>query len=727
MKSLSLIGIILFSLPVSALAQPTIQIIEDGKDIIIETDMKINLVLIGDTWSEDDKSELTNLLLRSYVPMISAEGRPAGVHYNFTYNFKSVSKQTADELFEFINSIAVENSMPSSMERWVTAQQPDSGKKIVYKLIDAFRVEGWLAQLNEEHGYTIFFLKPSRQQLGYLHTYTALTRDPDTGRMFVQEGMMGFGGKHRLYFIDLTAGPWVYPFIRISETNAIWEFHGNINDLNTKQEYYRLLSDYVNEAIMLRFTPSYLYAPTYSKDYRMEIFLIDMTSGRTFHDISANYISRDVIEGAFAKLIPYSDWKSSVTGHMFDSLPRELQRAVLRSLTFHDVGDGHSVTLVKSADLITELERWVKNNGAGELGSEQKRSQGTVVVPIILFVFDTDGYVDEIPIAGMAIPDANNGTLPCCALVAIGKHALTDYGTGLSVLTIHEMGHVIGLRHPHDGYSEEKGEFNRWFFDWSYTPMTYASPATLGCGLPNERCGLVVTEFGRFDIDAIDRGVVLYLLRQTQTHVRDALQQLQAKGYTIDDLPSIENKLFSMDEDVQRSKMHFEQMNYFNFTGFKTSTVHSLDDAFDYALSALQKSQLLEDEVEQLSNKRVGVVMQGTETLHVSKPLFVDENGMESEIQEIAEPITIKSIISNANHEAIRFSTIIQIKDREGYTIAIKTLNELSVVPNEKIEASMTWTFDNIGDYVVEVFVWTGFDDPLPLSPVNRSTITLVD
>ena len=728
--SFALMGIIVFSLitgngtrNINALA-----VEQNGSDIVIDSNMQINLVLVGDNWSEEDKTQIMKRLLQSYVPMISSEERPAGVRYNYTYNFTTESEQVSNDLFKFIDSIGVKTSVPYPIEQWMLVRQPQFGdESLVYKFIDAFRVEEWLTDLERQEGYTIYFLKPSRQQLGYLHTYGALTKDPDTNREFVEEGLMGFGGKHRFYFIDLTAGPWFYPVIPMSENQALSEYHANIYDLDSDEEYYKLIADYVNDAITLLFTPSYLYPPVYKLNYKMQVFLIDMTSGRALYDVADKYMKREVIEEAFVKLIPYAQWDSEITGQSFDSLPRELQIAVLKSVVFQKIGSG-DIALVKSSDLIVELRKWLQNAlTEEELRLAQEEAQETVFVPIVLFVFDTPAYVDKVPVVGTAIPDPEDRTAPCCAIVAVDKHALLDFGTGLSTLAVHEMGHVIGLRHPHDGYSQSKGEFNNWFFDWSYTPMSYASPGILGCGLPAERCGLVITEFGAFNLDAVDRGLVLSLLHQTQLVMNNSTLQLKEKGYEKSNLPSdIEPQLSSIDNDVQKSKELFTHMNYFNFTSLGDTNSGTMDDAFDFALRASTNAQSLLEQIRKLPMSMHDSLLFGR-ALDISDPVFIDENNVISNIQEILEPVVIESTITSKLDQRVNFTVIVQVKDSNGLTVSLTPLEKLSVSTNETIKPSSSLVFERPGEFDIEIFLWTELDNPVPLAPVKSVSITLVE
>lgn len=727
--SFLLLGIIVFSIITNAgmLTSNAVAVEITDSDIVIDTTMTVNLVLIGDSWSEEDQDQITKKLLQSYVPMISSEERPAGVRYNYTYNFKSETEQVSDELFKFIDSIAVKTSVPYPIEQWVFVRQPQLGSEsLLYKFIDAFRVEEWLNKLERGEGYTMYFLKPSKQQLGYLHTYGALTKDPDTNREFIEEGLMGFGGKHQFYFIDLTAGPWYYPFIQTSETQALSEYHKNIYDLDNSEEYHDLIADYVNDAITLLFTPSYLYPPVYKLNYKMEVFLIDMTAGRSLHDVASTYIKREVIEDAFVKLIPYAQWDSEITGQNFDSLPRELQLAVLKSVSFQKIG-GRDMALVKSSDFIVELRKWLQSTlTEEELRLVQEEAAETVLVPIVLFVFDTPAYVDQVPVVGTAVPDPEDTSVPCCAIVAVDKHALLDFGTGLSTLAVHEMGHVIGLRHPHDGHSHDKGEFNSWFFDWSYTPMSYASPGILGCGLPGERCGIVITEFGAFNIDTVDRGLVLSLLRQMQLDMNDSLLILQDKGYDRSDLPpDIESRLSSIDLDVQNAKEFFAEMNYFNFTTFEGMINSNVtDDAFDFALRASTNSQSLLEQVRNLP-ENLHATLYG-KALDMSEPSFIDENNIVSDVQEISEPVVIESTVTGKREQKLNFTAIIQVKDSNGFTVSLTALEDFSISENQTVKPSLSLIFERPGEFDVEIFLWTGIDDPAPLSPVKNARLKLV-
>ena len=130
----SLLGSLLISLLLSIIisstvtnanfvnADPASSLEREPKDVIINAKIQINLVMIGDVWSDEDKGNITRKLLKTYSPTIYFENRTAGVTYEYTYNFDSVSEEIADELFKFIDSVAVETTTPQPIKQWVDSK-----------------------------------------------------------------------------------------------------------------------------------------------------------------------------------------------------------------------------------------------------------------------------------------------------------------------------------------------------------------------------------------------------------------------------------------------------------------------------------------------------------------------------------------------------------------------------------------------------------------------------
>ena len=609
-------SIILISAPLNVSLGQNFANPREPKEILFTSDMQINLVIVGDEWGNEDKRAISSQLIQSYKPMIlgKEENIPIGVEYKYNYTFISAPEEFATQLYTFIKTTATDAPMPEPIAQWVVSEHPEFGdvEKIAYRIINAPEIEEFLddAWPLDDKGYTIFFFMPHNDEFNYLHTYGMLTTDPDTGAEFLQEGMMGFGGSYRFYFIDLTAGPWMYPSFIFCEDLGAAECeqvnhvkNKNIYDITSLEESHNIIAEYVNNAVTLLFTPSYVYAPFYRINHEISIFLIDFTTDRSLSDAADQYINRDLIDQAFRGLIPYAEWTSEVTGLPFDDLPGDLQETILNSLEFTFIG-GSDVVIVKSAELIDGLDRWaLAQFTEEELNELEAEAETTVFIPVFILVFDSEAYVEEYGIAGMAAPAPADPSIPCCSIVASSRDDVFLTGEGLSVLTIHETAHVLGLAHPHDGYRPDIGNFANWFYDWSYTPLTYAAPTANGCGL-DEPCGMIIPDFGRFNFDAIDRGVVLSLLDEVQLNVYDAMVLLDDLGYDSSNLPAaIESSLNSIDSDVSEAKLYFSAMNYFRYTDFRgtSSLMNPMDDALDFALRAFNTSEQLLKEAKMLA------------------------------------------------------------------------------------------------------------------------------
>ena len=635
---------------------------KQSEDIMIKSPVTINVVMLGETWP--DTNEVQKQLLKSYKPMITEQNRTAGVEFTYNYNFIQAPASVSEELFSYINSIAVDNSseLPISLQEWLInkykifnvvedtegeddyAAAEDKGGyfylyckrteneckkqlpygvdtkpvclydacglyKINYKWIDASLVEEWLHRKSlTSEGYTIFFLRPPSSHMNYLHSYGITTEDVDKDTEFRQEGMMGFGGKYRLYFIDLTSGPSYYPDVPIPTVAR--QVHKNVFDIANEQDYQKLVSNYVNDAITLLFTPSYLYEPTYKSKYMLDIFVIDQTSGKSFGTIGSQYLTASKLEASMKSLVPYSEWESKIEGKSFDWLPRDLGRTIIRSLSFN-TERGIDTISVSSATLPEELDKWKKSRLTPEQAEELEKEKGTTVyLPVIILVFDAVAYVDD-GAQGIALPDVDDPTIPCCVIIATNKNILVDHDVGLTSVTVHEVGHFLGLRHPHDGYREDlkDGHLQNWFFDWSSTPMTYTDPIGYKCGewiedettgRPRPKvCGMSIWNFNQFNHDTIDRGLILYLLRQTLMNVEKTLEILETKGYR-DNLPSnIGTSLSSIDHDIETVKEQFLKMNYFDRSG---SSNKDKVNALDLSLQVLKNSQSLLQQSEALES-----------------------------------------------------------------------------------------------------------------------------
>ena len=155
---------------------------------------------------------------------------------------------------------------------------------------------------------------------------------------------------------------------------------------------------------------------------------------------------------------------------------------------------------------------------------------------------------------------------------------------GLTWTTIHEGGHSIGLPHPHDGFSwkfyeagipeDFPGEYAFWLWDFSDTPMTYATNNP---------------KFDQLDKDNIYRGIASTLLNETFTILKNARENLEERGF--ENVPSEATAdLNSAAQSIERSIELFKQPSP-DYLGALQQALNAFNSA-QKAFAAIQSAHL---------------------------------------------------------------------------------------------------------------------------------------
>jgi hypothetical protein len=238
----------------------------------------------------------------------------------------------------------------------------------------------------------------------------------------------------------------------------------------------------------------------------------------------------------------------------------------------------------------------------------------------------------------------------------------------------------------------------------------------------------VISEFGQFDHDAMDRAIILSMLNQMQHNVYNSTILLEGKGYRNSNLPdSVKSALSSIDLNVQKSIENFVSMNYFNHTTFESTSniMDPMDDAFDFALRALTDSEMLLKEASSLID--TSPFFYGEHSMAASEPFFVDESDNQLISVKVGEKVGIKTEMTSNLDEDVTFTYLIQIKDSNDITLYLTWLDGISVKPDEAVEPSIFWSPDIVGELQVEVFAWQSISNPAPLAPVKSTTVTITE
>jgi hypothetical protein len=125
--------------------------------------------------------------------------------------------------------------------------------------------------------------------------------------------------------------------------------------------------------------------------------------------------------------------------------------------------------------------------------------------------------------------------------------ALRDAGYGFSTTTTHEVGHHLGMSHPHDGYDSELdldyGPSGAYYFVWSgdesNTIMHYLDLAT---------------GFSQFDRDNMDRWLTAAYINQANTVLKSIHTNPRVKTQT--------TTLQAADAKATQALAHYQAMSY---------------------------------------------------------------------------------------------------------------------------------------------------------------------
>ena len=92
----------------------------------------------------------------------------------------------------------------------------------------------------------------------------------------------------------------------------------------------------------------------------------------------------------------------------------------------------------------------------------------------------------------------------------------------------------------------------------------------------------------------------------------------------------------------------------------------------------------------------------------------------------VYEQVQIVSDLSNGQDKPQSFAYLVQIKDADGVTVSLAWITG-SLSPNQHLSPSLSWTPQNAGIFVAEIFVWESITNPDPLSAPQYLEIEVRD
>jgi hypothetical protein len=469
--------------------------LKPGKFIVHRQRVPVDIVLIGFTPDQVNRADLLGVLPEKYDPVVryprfyGLQGRDTGLEYVFTYSLTRLSRTTEEQFFGYLRRIGRE--IPPTLYQTQYNNQTRNVLDVTGPVldIDAASVERWL----ETHtgprraGYTVYFVNWYGRNDFRFHVYTKKDDpDPDTGHVFgarMSRAITSWGGTTgRTWFYDFSAGPewntanWVVDVKDLDDDGneeyrmpPIWEYvdHGYRapGELGFDMG---LLTRFV--AIDLLFTTSPLYDPLNAAPEALGRRVVDTT---ILEDDPGSrgidWFDRQFAHARWREFQPYYTWRSAAR-----SLP--IDAGAKKSLEIFVGNSDEEDCWVPFDSTFAQLFCYFSANLGLYVPGYRNRDY---VAPVIGFNTTEEGLGDQFGLLGFADDNWVDGTQSL--IFAFDADVYRELGYGFTGTIIHEVGHHIGLSHPHDGYDSELdidyapdgSLFFAWEGDESDTVMHY--------------------------------------------------------------------------------------------------------------------------------------------------------------------------------------------------------------------------------------------------------------
>jgi hypothetical protein len=489
-----------------------------GQPRLVEK-VPVNVVFVGYEPNQVAKSAFMGELASGSEPVVRSRlwygvTEKLGITYKYDYKLTYADKRYEDKFFKQLGKLA----KPAALTTFQQAYN-DQEKNILDVAgnheIDAPSVEKWLAY-NAPSGVdtrrnTVFFINWYGRSDFKHHVYTKTGEpDPDTGYDFgvqrqsrkiiawggttANDEETGLGSTRRIWFHDLSAGPesWTSNYdvdnrdldgdgVEDYRMPPSWEYAtGGYRAPSALAGDLGKITRYV--ALNLLFTSSPLYPVELPTPEPPRTLDIDDNTYEGWAGVNASeqYTTPQLLKAELAELRWRNRFSYDSQDLPYDAKAEEcyLGTAVTGEACYPDYPAGANLFVYNRENLDRALD-----------------DEGKADYEIPLFNYAVG---EGVPTPGLGFADDNwvDGTQSY--VFSFISPEIVEAGYGLTTTQIHEVGHHLGMSHPHDGYDSatgvDYGPGNEFYFvnagDENNSMMSYID---------------VNWDFSQFDRDNSDR------------------------------------------------------------------------------------------------------------------------------------------------------------------------------------------------------------------------------
>ncbi|HET6293628.1 MAG TPA: hypothetical protein VFG33_09640 [Kribbella sp.] len=482
---------------------PRFQHLNPGGQPRLTEKVPVNVVFIGYQPGAVNQNAFRNALPRTYEPVVISRlayeiKEPIGIKYTYDYKVKTADRAYENRFFKQLAKLSTAAPL-TSFQTDYNAQAGNVRDVKNNHYIDAPSVEKWLAA-NPPSGIdtrrnTVFLINWSGRADFEFHVYTKTNEpDPDTGYNFgtvrdsrkitawggttANDEESGLGSTRRVWFHDLSAGP--------DASSGSWNITDADLDGDGEPDYrippaweyaaggYRAPSALTGDlaklvryvAVELLFTSSPIYPAELPTSSPARTINLDSNTYEGWPGVDANrqYIKPPLVKAELAEVVPGNQLSYDDQDLPYNAEARACYEGLLADVSCYP-SSGYPA--------FANLYLYNRENLA-----RTQDDQGKVDYELPIFNYSVGPGVD-VPALGFADDNYVDGT-QSYVFNFISPDVVAS-GYGLTTTIIHEVGHHLGLSHPHDGYDGSTGTafspsgdtFFVWLGDYSNTMMSY--------------------------------------------------------------------------------------------------------------------------------------------------------------------------------------------------------------------------------------------------------------
>ncbi|MDE1843094.1 MAG: hypothetical protein KGH95_05535 [Thaumarchaeota archaeon] len=114
----------------------------------------------------------------------------------------------------------------------------------------------------------------------------------------------------------------------------------------------------------------------------------------------------------------------------------------------------------------------------------------------------------------------------------------------------------------------------------------------------------------------------------------------------------------------------------------------------------------------------------GYDEVSTSDFKIVNSLGEEIKSPVVDQQLNLQTSLKNSSEKNIDWAYIVQVINSDGVIVDLNYATG-SLVKNQTLAASLSWTPSEKGNYKIEIFVWDNLRDINPLAPMSTQSVTV--